>query len=64
MVGSLYGSMYAADIDIQRLVDMAMMHDLTIDRLITNKFKLTDINEVADKMNKRQVRGRWILEWD
>lgn len=64
VVGSLYGSMCAADIDIPRLVDMAMLHDLKIDRLITNKFKLKDINEVADKMNKRQVRGRWVLEWD
>ena len=40
VVGSLYGSMCAADIDIPRLVDMAMLNDLKIDRSVTNKFSL------------------------
>jgi Zn-dependent alcohol dehydrogenase len=56
--------MCAADIDIPRLVDMAMLNDLKIDRLVTNKFSLKEINDVANKMNKRQIRGRWVLEWD
>ena len=38
-----------------------MTHDLKLDKLVTNKFKLEDINDVAEKMVKRQIRGRWVL---
>jgi S-(hydroxymethyl)glutathione dehydrogenase/alcohol dehydrogenase len=61
--GNLYG-MIATQIDIPRLGRMALTHDLKLDRLITNKFKLEDINDVADKLHKRQIQGRWILAWD
>jgi len=63
MVGTLYG-MISTHVDIPRLVHMAMTHDLKLDKLVTNKFKLEQINDVADKMLKRQIRGRWVCAWD
>jgi Zn-dependent alcohol dehydrogenase len=56
--------MISTDIDIPRLATLAMTQDLKLDKLVTGKFKLEDINDVADKMLKRQIRGRWALAWD
>ena len=58
ILGNLYG-MISTDIDIPRLATLAMTQDLKLDKLVTGKFKLEDINDVADKMLKRQIRGRW-----
>jgi S-(hydroxymethyl)glutathione dehydrogenase / alcohol dehydrogenase len=63
ILGSLYG-MISTHVDIPRLTHMAMAYDLKLDKLVTNKFKLEDINDVADKMKKRQIRGRWVCAWE
>jgi S-(hydroxymethyl)glutathione dehydrogenase/alcohol dehydrogenase len=63
IIGNLYG-MISTHVDIPRLTHMAMTHDLKLDKLITHKFKLEDINDVAEKMEKRQIRGRWVCAWD
>jgi S-(hydroxymethyl)glutathione dehydrogenase / alcohol dehydrogenase len=63
ILGNLYG-MISTHLDIPRLTQTAMTHDLKLDKLVTEKFKLEDINDVAEKMVKRQIRGRWILAWD
>jgi S-(hydroxymethyl)glutathione dehydrogenase/alcohol dehydrogenase len=63
IIGNLYG-MISTHVDIPRLVHMAMTHDLKLDKLVTGKFKLEQINDVADKMLKRQIRGRWVCAWD
>lgn len=63
ILGNNYG-MISTHVDIPRFVQMAMTHDLKLDKLVTNKFKLEDINDVAEKLNKRQIRGRWICAWD
>ncbi len=63
IIGNLYG-MISTHVDIPRLVHMAMTHDLKLDKLVANKFKLEDINNVADKMLKRQLRGRWVCAWE
>jgi len=63
ILGTLYGMM-STHVDIPKLVDMAMTHDLKLDKLVTNTFKLEDINDVVEKMQKRQIRGRWVLAWD
>jgi D-arabinose 1-dehydrogenase-like Zn-dependent alcohol dehydrogenase len=31
---------------------------------VTKKFKLEEINDVADAMVKRQIHGRWVCAWD
>lgn len=56
--------MISTHVDIPRLTNMAMTHDLKLDKLVTNKFRLEDINDIAEKMLKRQIRGRWVCAWD
>ena len=63
IMGNLYGSI-STHLDIPRLVNMAMKEDLKLDKLVTNQFKVEQINDVADKMHKRQIRGRWVLAWE
>ena len=63
ILGNLYG-MISTHLDIPKLTRMAMTHDLKLDKLVTNKFKLEDINDVAEKMLKRQIRGRWVCAWE
>lgn len=61
--GTLYGNI-STHIDIPRLVDMAMNHELKLDQLITKYFKVEEINEVAEAMKNRQIKGRWVCMWD
>ena len=63
ILGNLYGSI-STHIDIPRLVHMAMTGDLKLDKLITKKFKLEEINDVAEAMLNRQIKGRWVCAWD
>lgn len=63
ILGNLYG-MISTHVDIPKLTHLAMTHDLKLDKLVTNKFKLEDINEVADKLHKRQIRGRWVCAFE
>ncbi len=63
ILGNLYG-MISTHVDIPKLIRMTTTHDLKLDKLVTNKFKLEDINDVADKLHKRQIRGRWVCAWD
>lgn len=63
ILGNLYGSI-STQIDIPRLINMAIKEDLKLDKLISNKFKVEQINEVAEAMVKRQIRGRWVCAWD
>ena len=63
ILGNLYGSI-STSIDIPRLVDLAKTGDLKLDAMVGKKFKLEDINEVAEAMINRQIKGRWVCEWD
>lgn len=63
ILGNLYG-MISTHIDIPLLIKMSYTHDLKLDKLVTNKFKLDDINDVADKLHKRQILGRWVCAWE
>jgi len=49
---------------IPKLVDLAMTGEMKLDKIIAGKFKLEDINEIAEKMERRQLGGRWVCEWD
>ncbi|MCP4752871.1 MAG: alcohol dehydrogenase catalytic domain-containing protein [Proteobacteria bacterium] len=59
--GVLYGSL-RHQIDIPILADMALKGDLMIDTLITKHFKLEEINEVREAMEKREIIGRWVCD--
>jgi Zn-dependent alcohol dehydrogenase len=63
ILGGLYGGI-STHLDIPRFVDLAMGGELMVDKLITRKFKIEDINDVADAMIKRRISGRWVCEFD
>jgi S-(hydroxymethyl)glutathione dehydrogenase/alcohol dehydrogenase len=62
IVGTQYG-MIQTDRDIPAFADMAMRGDLLLDKLVTKKFKVEEINDVAEAMKARQIKGRWVCEW-
>jgi Zn-dependent alcohol dehydrogenase len=58
VVGSPFGGT-CASLDIPRYLDMLMRKDiLKLDKLITEKFKVEQINDVVDAMVKKQIKGR------
>jgi S-(hydroxymethyl)glutathione dehydrogenase/alcohol dehydrogenase len=64
IMGSGYGGI-CAPVDIPRFVDMLMHKDLLkLDKLITKKFRVEQINDVVDAMVKKQVKGRWVCAWE
>jgi Zn-dependent alcohol dehydrogenase len=64
IMGSGYGGVCAL-VDIPRFVDMLMRKDvLKLDKIITRKFKIEEINDVVDAMLKKQVQGRWVCAWE
>jgi S-(hydroxymethyl)glutathione dehydrogenase/alcohol dehydrogenase len=62
IVGTTYG-MIQTDRDIPVLADMVLRGELPLDKLITRRFKVEEINEVAEAMKQRQILGRWVCEW-
>ena len=61
--GALYGLIDTLR-DVPTFADMAVRGDLKLDRLITKKFKVDEINDVAEAMERRRIIGRWVCEWD
>jgi Zn-dependent alcohol dehydrogenase len=63
IVGTLYGSVSVQD-DIPKLCDLSMIEDLKLDKIIRGKFKLEQLNDIAERMERRELGGRWVCEWD
>jgi S-(hydroxymethyl)glutathione dehydrogenase/alcohol dehydrogenase len=63
ILGNLYGEI-STHIDIPRLANLALTEDLKLDKLVSKKFKLEDINDVAEAMLKREIKGRWVCEME
>ena len=63
IIGNLYGWI-STHVDIPKLVRMGQLEDVKFDRLIGGRFKVEQINDVANAMVARQLRGRWVCEWD
>jgi S-(hydroxymethyl)glutathione dehydrogenase/alcohol dehydrogenase len=62
ILGAIYGGTMP-QVDIPRFARMAAQPDLLkLDKLITNKFRLEQINDVVDAMARRQIKGRWVCE--
>jgi len=49
--------------DIPAFADMAMRGDLGLDRLISKKFRVEEINDVVEAMKNRRIIGRWVCDW-
>ena len=63
IITGLYGSVAVQD-EIPKLCDLAMTKEMKIDKIIEGKFKLDQLNDIAEKMERRQLGGRWVCEWD
>jgi Zn-dependent alcohol dehydrogenase len=63
IIGGLYGSISTHD-DIPKLCDVAMTGEMKLDTIIEGKFKLEQLNDIAERMEKRELNGRWVCEWD
>jgi Zn-dependent alcohol dehydrogenase len=59
----LYGSVAVQD-DIPKLCDLSLTGEMKIDKIIEGKFKLEQLNDIAERMERRQLNGRWVCEWD
>jgi S-(hydroxymethyl)glutathione dehydrogenase/alcohol dehydrogenase len=64
ILGCLFGDIHVWE-DIPKFVDMIMDgRYISLDKLITKKFKLEEITDVYDAMAKHEIIGRWICEFD
>jgi S-(hydroxymethyl)glutathione dehydrogenase/alcohol dehydrogenase len=61
--GTTYGNTSARE-DIPVFVDMVMRGEYKLDKLISRRFKLDEINDVAEAISKRQVIGRWVCSFE
>jgi Zn-dependent alcohol dehydrogenase len=61
--GTVYGNIRTHE-DIPVFADMVMRGDYKLDKLISKRFKLEEINDVVEAMEKRQIIGRWICEFE
>ena len=61
--GTLYGNIQTHR-DIHAFADMGKKGDLKLDNLISNTFKIDEINDVVEAMQKREIIGRWVCKWD
>ncbi|MFH0822112.1 MAG: Zn-dependent alcohol dehydrogenase [Pseudomonadota bacterium] len=63
IMGTLYGNI-STELEIPRLLDLAATGALKLDKLISKYFKLEEINDVVDAMERREIVGRWVCKWD
>jgi len=63
VVGTLYGNIRTHE-DIPTFAEMAMKGDFNLNKLISRKFRVEEINQVVEAMEKRQIVGRWVCEWN
>ncbi len=62
LVGVNYGHIRPHQ-DIPSFASMAVRGELQLDKLITKKFKVEEINDVAEAMKRREIIGRWVCDW-
>jgi D-arabinose 1-dehydrogenase-like Zn-dependent alcohol dehydrogenase len=41
-----------------------MTGEMKIDKIIEGRFKLEQINDIAERMERRELGGRWVCVWD
>jgi S-(hydroxymethyl)glutathione dehydrogenase/alcohol dehydrogenase len=63
IIGGLYGSISTKD-DIPKYVEMAMSGDMMLDTIIEGYFPLEEINDIREKMERRELNGRWVCKFD
>jgi S-(hydroxymethyl)glutathione dehydrogenase/alcohol dehydrogenase len=64
IIGTLYGGVHTHQ-DLPKLADMVMNGSyIDLNKLISKKFRLEQINDAFEAMTKRQIIGRWVCEFD
>jgi S-(hydroxymethyl)glutathione dehydrogenase/alcohol dehydrogenase len=64
ILGTLYGNV-KVDHDLPRFMDMIIRGDyISMDKLISRKFKLEEINDVHKAMANHEIVGRWVCQFD
>ncbi len=63
IIGGLYGSISTKD-DIPKYVDLAMSGDMMLDSIIDGYFRLEELNDIRERMERRELNGRWVCKWD
>lgn len=61
--GIIYGNI-DPNRDIPKLADMVKRGELPMDKIITRKFKIEEINEAVEAMKDRTMIGRWVCDWN
>jgi Zn-dependent alcohol dehydrogenase len=64
IIGSFYGGVHVHT-DIPALADLILDgRYIDLNKLITKKFRIEDLNSVHEAMRNRQILGRWVCEFD
>jgi S-(hydroxymethyl)glutathione dehydrogenase/alcohol dehydrogenase len=64
IIGSLYGGVNAPRY-VPILADMVLTGKyIDLNRLITKKFRIEEINDVCEAMARREILGRWVCRFD
>jgi Zn-dependent alcohol dehydrogenase len=61
--GVLYGAISTRD-DIPKYVELALRGDMMLDTIIEGHFKLEEINDIRERMERRELNGRWVCKFD
>ena len=41
-----------------------MRGDMMLDTIIEGHFKLEELNDIRERMERRELNGRWVCKWD
>jgi S-(hydroxymethyl)glutathione dehydrogenase/alcohol dehydrogenase len=61
--GVLYGAIATRD-DIPKYCEMALSGEMMLDTIIEGHFKLEEINDIRERMERRELNGRWVCKFD
>jgi Zn-dependent alcohol dehydrogenase len=61
--GVLYGSISTRD-DIPKYVELAMRGDMMLDTIVEGHFKLEELNDIRERMERRELNGRWVCKFE
>jgi Zn-dependent alcohol dehydrogenase len=63
IIGGLYGSISTKD-DIAKYCELAMSGDMMLDTIIEGYFDLEQLNDIRERMERRELGGRWVCKFD
>ena len=61
--GVLYGAIASKD-DIPKYCELAMRGDMMLDTIIEGHFRLEELDDIRERMERRELNGRWVCKFD